>query len=66
MEEEWDNPAMTAFKRQEAEERAAFGCSEEAKGWLENLRNSPPPDVTIRLAARPANQFPVKRIRLPW
>ena len=66
MEEEWDNPAMTEFKRQEAEERRAFGCSDEAKQWMEAFRNSPPPDVTVRLVPGPANQFPFKRIRLPW
>ncbi|HEY1050236.1 MAG TPA: hypothetical protein VGE39_10795 [Prosthecobacter sp.] len=36
--EEWDNPAMAEFKRQEAEDRAAFGCSEEAREWLRRLQ----------------------------
>lgn len=36
--EEWDDPAMAEFKRQEAEDRAAFGCSEEAREWLRRMR----------------------------
>lgn len=66
MMEEWDNPAMTEFKRQEAEDRASFGCSLEARQWLEQLRNSPPPDVTIRLAPKGPKRFPFKPVRLPW
>ncbi|MFN0079316.1 MAG: hypothetical protein ACKVY0_22865 [Prosthecobacter sp.] len=38
-EEEWDNPAMAQFKREEAEDREAFGHSEEARAWLEHLRS---------------------------
>ena len=64
--EEWDNPAMAEFKRQEAEERVAFGCSDEAQQWLKNLRNSLPPDVIIRLAPKEPKKFPFKPIRLPW
>jgi hypothetical protein len=37
--EEWDDPAMAEFKRQEAEDRAAFGCSDEAREWLQRLRD---------------------------
>lgn len=66
MVEEWDNPAMTEFKRQEAEERVAFGCSLEARQWLEHLRNSPPPDVVIRVAPNAPARFPFKPVRLPW
>lgn len=36
--EEWDDPAMAEFKRQEAEDRAAFGCSDEAREWLHRMR----------------------------
>jgi hypothetical protein len=58
---------MAEFKRQEAEERAAFGCSEEAKKWLENLRSSSPPeDVVIRVAPKAPKRFPFKPVRLPW
>lgn len=53
MVEEWDNPAMTEFKRQEAEDRVAFGCSLEARQWLEHFRSTPPPDVVIRVARVP-------------
>jgi hypothetical protein len=66
MAEEWDNPAMTEFKRQEAEERLAFGCSKEARQWLEHLRGSSPPDVKIRLAPKVPERFPFKVVRLPW
>ncbi len=64
--EEWDNPAMTEFKRREAQERVAFGCSLEAREWLEHLRGSPPPDVVIRLAPKVPERFPFKPVRLPW
>lgn len=66
MVEEWDNPEMTEFKRQEAEERVAFGCSLEARQWLEHLRSSPPPDVVIRVAPKGPMRFPFKPVRLPW
>lgn len=66
MVEEWDNPAMTEFKRQEAEERVAFGHSPEARQWLEHLRNSSPPEVIIRVAPKPPKRFPFNRVRLPW
>jgi len=66
MVEEWDNPAMTEFKRQEAEDRVAFGFSLEARQWLEQLRGSPPPDVTIRVAPKAPKRFPFKPVRLPW
>lgn len=65
--EEWDNPVMAEFKRREAEERVAFGRSEEAVKWLENLRSSSPPDdVVIRVAPRTPKRFPFKPVRLPW
>ncbi len=66
MAEEWDNSAMTEFKRQEAREREVFGCSLEAQQWLERLRSSPPPDVVIRLAPKVPERFPFKMVRLPW
>ncbi len=64
--EEWDNPEMAEFKRQEAEERVAFGCSFEAQQWLYHLRSNPPQDVTIRLAPTRTKRFPFKLVRLPW
>lgn len=64
--EEWDNPAMAEFKRQEAEERVAFGCSAEARQWLDNLRNTKPQEVFIQLAPRGPKKFPFKPISLPW
>jgi hypothetical protein len=64
--EEWDNPAMAEFKRQEAEDRMAFGCSPEARQWLEHLRSTPPPDVVIRVAASVPKRFPFKPVLLPW
>jgi hypothetical protein len=66
MVEEWDNPAMAEFKRREAEERLAFGCSAEAVRWLEHLRESPPPDAVIRIAPAAPERFPFKPVRLPW
>ena len=64
--EEWDNPAMAEFKRQEAEERVVFGCSAEARQWLERLRHSQPPEAIIRLAPRGPKKFPFKPVSLPW
>jgi hypothetical protein len=64
--EEWDNPAMADFKRQEAEERVAFGRSLEAHQWLEHLRSSQPPEVVIRVAPKAPARFPFKPVRLPW
>ena len=64
--EEWDNPEMTAFKWQEAEDRVAFAKSLEASQWLESLRNSEPVDVVIRLAPSGPKRFPFKVIKLPW
>jgi hypothetical protein len=63
--EVWDNPAMTEFKRQEAEDRVAFGRSLEAREWLEHFRNSSPPDVEMRVV-KPRKRFPFKPVRLPW
>ncbi len=64
--EEWDNPAMAEFKRQEAEDRVDFGTSAEAREWLEHLKNSQPSEPKIRLAPKRPQNFPFKRIRLPW
>ncbi len=64
-EEEWDDPAMAQFKREEAEDRVAFGQSEEARAWLDGLRNSPP-DYEVKLAPRAKTWRPLKVIRLPW
>lgn len=66
--EEWDNPAMTEFKRQEAEDRKTFAQSHTQEEWraaMENsvlrLRNEP-----LRLAPKPPRRFPFKFIHLPW
>lgn len=64
--EEWDNPAMAEFKRQEAEDRVDFGESAEAREWLEHLKNSRPSNPNIRLAPKRPLNFPFKLIRLPW
>jgi hypothetical protein len=65
--EEWDNPAMTEFKRQEAEERVAFAKSHTQEEWLVALENSMfKGDQTIRLAPKGPRRFPFKVIRLPW
>ncbi len=64
--EEWDNPAMAEFKRQEAEERAEFGCSQEAQQWLANFQATTPPDFVIRRAPMVPKQFPFKPVKLPW
>ena len=37
-EDEWDDPMMAQIKRWESEDRAEFGCSEEARVWLERIR----------------------------
>lgn len=65
-EDEWDNPAMAEFKRQEAEDRAAFGHSAEAREWLEKLKRSKPRDEPIRLAPKFPQWQGFKIIRLPW
>jgi len=41
-EEEWDDPAMAQFKREEAEDRAAFGQSEESRAWLQHMQSDRP------------------------
>lgn len=64
--EEWDDPAMAEFKRKEAEERAAFGRSPEARLWLERFRATTPPDMKIRLARKGAERFPFKPVKLLW
>ncbi len=64
--EEWDNPAMTEFKRQEAEERVEFAKSHTQEEWLAAMKNSMLPDEPIRLAPKPRGRFPFKPIQLPW
>ncbi len=64
--EEWDNPEMTEFKRLEAEDRVAYGKSDEAREWLERFQNSVPPEFTIRLAKKPSDRFSVRVVNLNW
>lgn len=64
--EVWDHPAMTEFKRQEAEDRVAFAKSYTREEWLAAMEDSRMPDVTIRLAPKTRGRFPFKLIRLPW
>jgi hypothetical protein len=64
--EEWDNPEMTAFKWQEAEERVAFAKSHTQEQWMAAMKSSMLPDEPIRLAPQPRDRFPAKVIRLPW
>jgi hypothetical protein len=66
MKEEWDNPAMTEFKRQEAEERVAFAQSHTQEEWRAALRHSTMRDEPIRLAPKRPHLFPFKPIKLPW
>ena len=65
MEEEWDNPAMTEFKRQEALDRIEFAQSRTQEEWREALKQPILTDQTITLVRRPP-YFPFKLIKLPW
>ena len=64
--EEWDNPAMAEFKRQEAEDRVAFAETYDAKEWLDAMRDSTLRDQPIMPAPKPPKRFPFKLVRLPW
>jgi hypothetical protein len=66
MVEEWDNPAMAEFKRQEAEERVAFAQSHTQEEWLAALEHSSMRNEPIRLAPKRPRHFPFKPIKLPW
>ena len=66
MVEEWNNPAMAEFKRQEAEERVAFAQSHTQEEWLAALEHSSMRDEPIRLAPKRPRQFPFKPIKLSW
>lgn len=53
LEDEWDNPAMAQFKRDEQADREAFGHSAEAQEWLRRLRAGELGwDWTVQLAQR--------------
>lgn len=64
--EEWDDPAMAEFKRQEAEDREAFGCSDEAREWWDKVRKSPALGYEIKLAPKFHDSRGFKLVRLPW
>jgi hypothetical protein len=64
--EEWDNPAMTEFKRLEAEDRVTFAQSHTQEEWLAFAKESKVQISEIRLAPKPARQWPEKLVRLPW
>lgn len=66
MVEEWDNPAMTEFKRQEAEERVAFAQSLTQEEWRAALGDSSIRDEPIQLAPKRPRHFPFKPVKLPW
>lgn len=66
LDEEWDNPAMAEFKRQEAEDRVAFAETYDAQEWLDAMRDSSLRDQPIMLASKPPKRFPFKLVRLPW
>ena len=64
--EEWDNPAMAEFKRQEAEDRVAFAKSHTREEWIAALEHSTlRGDFVIRVV-KPQQSFPFKPVRLPW
>lgn len=65
-EEEWDNPAMAQFKREEAEDREAFGRSEEARAWLAGIQHGKPREMPLRLAPKFPEWQGFKIIHLPW
>ena len=65
--EEWDNPAMAEFKRQEAEDRVTFAQSHTQEEWLAALANSTLRNESFTLARAPTyRRFPFKLIKLPW
>ncbi len=64
--EEWDNPAMAEFKRQEAEDRVSFSNSRTQEQWRAALANSPlHGDFVIKVSEVPL-RFPFKIVELPW
>ena len=64
--EEWDNPAMAEFKRQEAEERVAFAKSHTQEEWRAALEQSAlRGDFVISVVKRP-RRFPFKPVKLSW
>jgi hypothetical protein len=64
--EEWDNPAMTEFKRQEAEDRVTFALSHTQEEWRAALDQSLMRNEPIQLAPKRPRHFPFKPIKLPW
>lgn len=64
--EVWDNPAMTEFKRQEAEDRVAFAQSLTQDEWRAAMENCRLRDEPIKLAPKPRRRFPFKPVQLPW
>lgn len=64
--EEWDNPAMAEFKREEAEERVAFANSMTQEEWRAALKQSAfRGDFAISVVKTP-RRFPFKPVQLPW
>jgi hypothetical protein len=64
--EEWDNPAMAEFKRQEAEDRVTFAQSKTQEEWRELVMADPTRDQPIRLAPASPKKFRERVIHLPW
>ncbi len=64
--EEWDHPAMAEFKRQEAEERVAFGKSHTQEEWFAALESSSRRGDFIQAVAKKPASFPFKPVHLTW
>jgi hypothetical protein len=64
--EEWDNPEMAAFKREEAREREIFAKSHTREEWLAAIDDSPFRGDFIIRVAKPPKRFPFKAVKLTW
>ena len=65
-EDEWDDPMMAQIKRWESEDRAEFGCSEEARVWWDRVQSAAPISGEISRSPRLPKWQGYKLIRLPW
>jgi hypothetical protein len=64
LDDEWDDPAMAQLKREEAEDREAFGRSDEAKAWLEGMRSNQPRWSGSVTPVKPPPVYNKKPVRL--
>ena len=66
LEEEWDDPAMIAILRQQAEDRVEFARSLEREDWARAMKNRSSMLETFTVAPAPKEEFRERVITLPW